>query len=220
MSPLDYESTPDVDLEDDPVYLGVVATALAFSNNPPNGRVGPRFGAVFVVLGLLIVGWGIGQVATQPWDLQQVGVEAGGVAGDRGLVRGDRYRIAVEGRSYDCYRGQQSQPDARRRVLYDPRDPTRCRSVDSAGQLAPFELLPLTMGAATVAFGLAWIFAFYAEPREDGKRKSPPPLLRPWLMWIARLVLVASLGVAIYSMEFRCSLGTPEASTSDNEAEK
>lgn len=158
------------------------------------------FGALFGVVGFLLLSWACVQVATQPWDLAEVGVETWGRAAEKTPFTGDRYVIEVEGKSYSCYRGRKKYPATEAPILYDPADPSRCRGADAVDGLSEYERTGFAFGLSALLFGLAWVLAHFAEPRDVWAREDPPGLLRPRLMWAARVLLGSAVVAGVFMM--------------------
>lgn len=169
----------------------------AFSNTPPHDRSGVFFGVLFGGVGLVMLLFSVGHLAAQPWDLEETGVETWGRAAERSTLTGDRYVIEVGGKSYSCHRGRQKFSRSEAPVLYDPSDPSRCRAADAADGPSSYERMSLRFSLAATIFGLAWIMAYFAEPRDVWAREAPAGLLRPRLMWAARGALAISVLIMV-----------------------
>ncbi len=164
----------------------------ALSNNPPHDKLALGFGGVVAAVGAIMLIWSAVQLTSQPWDLSP-DTYAWGKPAENTPFTGDHYIIEVAGKKHTCYRGRQKYPHDTAPILYDPDDPSRCRAADAMDGLSEFELLLLSMGLGSVLIGGAFVMAYAAEPRQEWARNDPGPLLRPRLMWAARVLAV--LGV-------------------------
>lgn len=164
-----------------------------FSDDPPHNRKASVVGGIFAALGLLVVAWTLVHLATQPWDLADTGVQTWGRGGERNRIVGDVYVIVVDKQSHVCMRGRSQFPAREAPVLYDPADPSRCRAADAMDGPSELELSRLVVGFMLLLIGAAWLLAYFAEPREPWERENPRGLLRPKVMWLARILLGASV---------------------------
>ncbi|MCB9755205.1 MAG: hypothetical protein H6713_35145 [Myxococcales bacterium] len=143
-----------------------------FAWDPEHDLGSVWFGVVFALVGLLLAGGAVVHLASQPWDLATVGVEAPGSPAGYSPWVGDRYAIDVGGSRYTCHRGQSKVPAYGRAtpILYDPRAPARCRARDTASRPGDYEATSLVVGSAFALVGLAFVLAYLAEPRPEWVR--------------------------------------------------
>ncbi len=170
-----------------------------FAWDPEHDLGSVWFGVLFAVIGAIMALGLSAHLVAQPWDLEAIGVEVPGAPAGYSPWSGDRYAIEVEGRRYTCHRGQNKVPEHGRAtpVLYDPREPARCRARDTASRVGDYEGGGLITGVSFMLAGLAFVLAYFAEPRPRWIRIEQPerPVpLRPRLMWVARgALLLAAL---------------------------
>lgn len=157
-------------------------------------------GALLLVLGGALAATLVVHLARQPWDLETRGVTTTAVASGYSPVTGDYAVIEVDGRRHTCHRGM-SKSAGREPVvvLYDPRDPARCRARDSAARAGHYERACLGTGLGLALGGLALLLAWRAEPRPRWERGEPPGPLRPGLLWVARVLFVLGVVCAFAS---------------------
>jgi hypothetical protein len=146
-----------------------------------NKKLGPKLqfgGIIFLPLGLVLLIIFTWKTMSLPWGLSKVGQETISIEGNFGPSFGATYTIEVDGKRYVCSSGRSKLPRSYPiPILYDPKDPTRCRDKDVVDSIGEYELNYFLLGLVFLLIGLSIVLWLISHPRfqisEENDEKQP-----------------------------------------------
>lgn len=126
------------------------------SNLERIGPIAPLMGVAFLAFSSAILRPNVARARHLYPELADRGIEARPIGDRTGTVTGGAYVVSVNGRRYECASGDKM-PAGGGSVLYDPRDPGRCRDRRYVGELGPAEMWGLFFG---IAFAIQAVVCF------------------------------------------------------------